>query len=76
MPKGDTYPTSWSGSLSAPGGWLGYYVWPDKQAGRNEDAQQLVDALVQALEAGAEDLGRATLRRIISVCRARGFVVR
>ena len=51
-------------------------MWPDKQVLRHEDAARMADALVRALEAGTAELGKATLRRIISPCRAGAFTVR
>ena len=74
-PMGTLPPPGWHGFRGQPD-WLGDYVWPDKQVVRDEDAQQLADALVRALEAGTAELGKATLRKIISVCRAGGFRIR
>ena len=56
QPMGASPPPGWHG-FRDQGEWLGNYVWPDKQWVCGQDADNLADALVRALEAGTADLG-------------------
>ena len=53
--------------------WLGFYVWPEGQRVRAEDAANLADALVCGL--ASESTFACDLRRIVCLCRGGGFEV-